>query len=268
MYKYNKYNIYNVLCYEDEDEYIFKFPLKITHLEMHPLAYLIKYKNITHLEPHPASYLIKYMCIYNNTLYKHKVRPNDNYFYYYKNEHETYSYLIKNRNSNAYHDEKLLKSELERLKNRLELLKENLENIKINKYNIICELETKIYKIKEECMFHCVKWLDQIHICDCGNCYNCKNNNGIDINDPGRCKHYYKIQEIEEYIEYNEEDIYNVSERYEELKSHYERENAKKNGYLREYEEDLDDDFENFSFWEGQMLSEYQINYKKPQYIY
>ena len=56
---YKNKNIYSVLNIND-DEYEFTFPEKITHLEMHPVAKLIKYKNITHLEPHPTTHLIKF----------------------------------------------------------------------------------------------------------------------------------------------------------------------------------------------------------------
>ena len=45
-------------------ENIFNFPLKITHIEIHPVAIIIKYRNITHLEPQPTSNLIKYIIKY------------------------------------------------------------------------------------------------------------------------------------------------------------------------------------------------------------
>jgi hypothetical protein len=264
MYRYNRYSILQ----EEDSEYIFNFPIHITHLEMHPVALLIKYKNITHLEPHPTSYLIKYMCICNNILYKHEIRPNDNYYWNYKYEHKNYSRLIKDRNYDAYHDGILLQSELESLKNKVELFKEKLENTRNIKYNIISKLELKIDKIKNECEHECIKWLDQIHICNCGKCYNCEKNQGIDVIHPGRCFHYYKIEQLEEDIELNQEPIYDMEENYYEIKSKYERELAKKNGNLRQYTEELDEDYENFSYWEVQKFCEHLRNYKEPVYIY
>ena len=85
---------------------------------MHPVAIIIKYRNITHLEPHPTSNLIKYIFICNKVLYKHKVRTNDSYYFDYKHKNKI-SNLIFNRNLDAYHDGILLKSELQRLKNKV-----------------------------------------------------------------------------------------------------------------------------------------------------
>jgi len=262
------YNIYSILNLDYEEEYTFKFPSKITHLELHPVAILIKYKNITHLEPHPTSHLIKLLCIYNNILYRNKVRPNDMFYWDYKYKHKNCAHLIKTRNIDAYHDGILLKSEIERLKNKVDSLNQKLENIKNIKYNIIEELENKIIKLKNDCKYECVKWLDQIHICNCGKCYNCENNNGIDILHPGRCIHYYKIEEIDEHIEWHTEVIYDVQEEYENLKSIYERELAKKNGYLKDYEEKLDEEYDDWSFLECQRYNTYLRNNKEPKYIY
>ena len=40
--------------------YEFTFSEKVTHLELHPTALLIKYKNVTHLDPHPTAHMIKF----------------------------------------------------------------------------------------------------------------------------------------------------------------------------------------------------------------
>ena len=84
---------YFAVLEEPEEEYELILPNKITHLELHPVATLIKYRNITHLEPHPTSHLIKFICIRNSVLYKHKVRFNELYYMWdYKSEHQNHSY--------------------------------------------------------------------------------------------------------------------------------------------------------------------------------
>ena len=253
---------YFAVLEEPEEEYNIVFPNKITHLELHPVATLIKYRNITHMEPHPTSYLIKFICICNSVLYKHNVRFND--FYYicdYKDEHKNSSYYIQNRNSDAYHDDILLQSELD-------LSKKKLDDIKKIVYERISKTDEKIYEIKNDCNIMCVKWLDQIHICTCGNCYHCENTEGIDRFDLGRCLHYYKIERLKEENEYDEEYIHNYTETYWDIKNQYERELAKKNKTLDEYESQIQEDYEDWSFEESMRYSNSQRYYKEPKYVY
>jgi hypothetical protein len=248
---------------EDDNEIFFKFPEKLTHLELHPIATLIKYRNITHLEPHPISHLIKFLCILRN--YRIKVRFNDDYYWNYKTQFRNPSSLISERNNDAYHDGILLQSELNRLERKLEKNKKSLEDIKSIKYEIIFDLEKEIWKIKDDCKNMCLKWLDQIHICTCGSCYYCCNHGGIDQSDLGRCRHYYQIEEKREDIYWNEECINNVASTYYDIKNHFEREKAKKEKYLQEYLNDLEEEYDNFSFQESM---NYSYRYKEPVYVY
>jgi hypothetical protein len=270
MDRYNRYNRYSILKEDDDEEYQLILPNKITHLELHPVALLIKYRNITHLEPHPTSHLIKFICIYHYILYKHKVRFNDTSYYMweYKEQHRNPSYYITRRNDNAYHDDILLKSELDRIKEELNVSKKKLDDEKNIVYNRIDENNEKIYEIKNVCKTTCVKWLDQIHICKCGKCYACENTEGIDKFDLGRCRHYYEIERLKEENDYEEEIINEYTQKFWEIESRYKRELAKKNKSLNEYEREIDEEYEDWSFTESMRYCDYQRNYKEPKYVY
>ena len=261
---------YSVLFEEDdEDNFCFTFPEKITHLEPHPNAISIKYKNITHLEPHPTSYLIKSICITHGAYYKNKVRFNDYHHLDYKYLYRNPSQLIFARNNNDYYNDGiLLPFELNNIKTKLDKMKEKLKVTKSIKYDIIFRMESEIRELENSCNTQCIKWLDQIHICNCEKCYNCKNNCGIDVCDPGRCGHYYKIQNIEEDIEWNENIVYESESEYCDLKSKYERELAKYEKRLDEYERNIEDEYESYAFHESLNWSNYHRYYKPPVYIY
>jgi hypothetical protein len=263
-------NRFSVLSeYDSDEEFIFQFPSKITHLELHPIAKIIKYKNVSQLEPHPTSYLIKYICICKFILYKNKVSFNDClYVWDFKHRCKNGSYYIQRRNEDAYHDDILLQSEIDNLKRQYESSKEKLKKIKDEVYENTWELNEKIYKIKNECNIMCVKWLDQIHICTCKNCYHCENTDGIDRFDLGRCRHYYEIERIKEDIDYQEEYIDDYTKIYWDIESRYKRELAKKEKSLDEYQQQLDEDFDDWSFEESMRYSNYQRYYKEPVYIY
>ena len=258
---------YFAVLEEPEEEYNIVFPNKITHLELHPVATLIKYRNITHNEPHPTSYLIKFICICNSVLYKNKVRFNDSYYMGdYKREHRNPSYYIIRRNDDAYHEDILLKSELDRLKEELDLAKKKLDDIKNVVYKRISKIDEKIYEIKNDCKTICVKWLDQIHICKCAKCYACENTEGIDRFDLGRCRHYYEIERLKE--EYDEEIIHDYTEKCWEIERRYERELSKKNKALDEYQREMEEEYEDWAFEESKRYSNYQRYYKELKYVY
>jgi hypothetical protein len=268
MKRYTNTNIFSVLSEPDKD-FTIKFPSKITHLELHPVAKLIKYRNITHLEPHPTSYLIKFVCIYNSILYKNKVRFNDLFYIWdYKDQHRNPSYLINRRNDDAYHDDILLKSEIDRIKEELDLKNKKFQMLKNIKFKMMEETDKKIDQILDDCKTMCAKWLDQIHICKCEKCDNCKNNEGIDKFDLGRCRHYYQIERLQEENEYDQEDIQNYTEQIWDIESRYERELAKKQKYLDKYERDLEEEYEDWAFDYSLRYSDYQRNYKHPKYVY
>jgi len=261
----NRNNKFSVL---QDEEYIFKFPKKLSQLEIHPLAILIKYRNITHLDPHPTSYLIKFLCIFDHARYKYKVKFNDKFHWYFKEKFQTPAWMIRKRNNDSYHDDILLKSELDRLENKMKDAELKLENTKNIRYKYITKLEEEISEIKNDCKYYCLKWLDQIHICNCTNCYNCRNNDGIDKFDTGRCRHHYQIEEKLEDISWNETCISEYHSHYYNIKNHFEREKAKKQNYLDEYEMEMEEEYENLSFQEGMYWSLYNREYKKPVYIY
>ncbi len=263
--KFNRFAILGEIE-EIEDEIVFKFPEKLTHLEIHPVALLIKYRNITYLEPHPTSYLIKFLCIFRS--YRNKVNFNDYYYWDFQSHFRTPASLIRKRNIDAYHDGILLQSELNTLERKLKRSEQKLREIKSIKYEIISNLESEIWQIKDNCNNMCLKWLDQIHICKCGKCYHCREHEGIDKSDPGRCRHYYEIEEKREDIEWNEECINNVASTYYDIKNHFEREKAKKEKYLQEYEDDLEEEYENLAFQESMNYSFYYRNNREPVYIY
>jgi hypothetical protein len=260
----NRINRFSALYEKDEDDFV--FPKQITHLELHPIATLIKYKDITHLEPHPTSHLIKFFSKYRYSFNrKREVRFN----YYYDCDRFDIAYYL-NRRKNDYTDDNeiLLNIELDRLKNKIEEAKKEYDEISSKVFDFNWESNRKIREIKDICNSHCLSWLNEWHICKCGECYYCINHNGIDMSDTGRCKHIYKINNILEEMDYKEEYASDSNSKYYSLKYKYDRELAKKKGYLSEYQREQEEEWDDYCFSESQRWTDYEIyNRNPPKYV-
>ena len=196
-------NRFKVLEDKDDKQFTYVFPNPITHLEKHPLALMIEAnKNITHMEAHPTSNIItfvkKFPCV--TKYYEGKVRFIDNY---YENSNNI-ARLIKDRKYTYYYDDILLDSELNRIKREIEEIKD--------RYNIIIRrFEIHIYK--------CIDEIEQ-NIQDCDSfCIMCIEQN---------CRHQSMIEYKEDEIDRLDNEIYEMIESINELKTKYKRELSKK----------------------------------------
>ena len=132
-YKKNIYTVLNI----DDDEYEFTFPEKITHLELHPVAKLIKYKNITHLEPHPTTDLIKFFSMYKFRLENMCDKKVNILQWIHRPQNYKFDKMIeeiRSRTDNSYLGRsmpKLLGCELAIIKNEMDNAFEKYNNCKI-----------------------------------------------------------------------------------------------------------------------------------------
>jgi len=263
----NKVNIitnrFSALYDEDDEDFKVVFPEILRHIKIHPVMCLIKY-NIKYLEPHPTSYLIEFYSRYRYKVCR-KRRVKFNSLYDYDKRRIDIVCLLKERNNDCIDDnEILLDNEIDSLKNRMIESKHEYNKIYSKVFDFTWESNIKIKEIEDICSTQCLSWLEEHHICKCGECYDCRNNNGIDMCNTNRCQHEYIINNIKENIEYKEEYMSEIHKKYLDLKSKYDREIAKKKGYLSEYEREQDEKWDDYCFYESQRWSEYHRNNKNP----
>ena len=125
-------NMYSVLS---EKEYEFTFPAKITHLELHPVALLIKYKKITHLEPHPITHLFKSFLV-TGYAFRDFMRPKKFEWLHFSpifnsKYRNRITDVIKNRTSSEiYHSDNTL------LESKFDLLLERVKDAKAKYHSV------------------------------------------------------------------------------------------------------------------------------------
>jgi uncharacterized membrane-anchored protein YhcB (DUF1043 family) len=163
--------------------------------------------------------------------------------------------LIKERFSHWY-DGKLTIYEINAIKEEMDKAKYELDKFRDeiyeNKYELVCSLreQRRLCKSNDEC----VQKLDA-HLKICGGIdgngkYKCgKDYVSYDcqFKENGRCSHYYEIERIEERLgnyQYADDSYY---EAYIDLQIAYERALAIKENRLKEYQQQLEDDFDDWS---------------------
>lgn len=156
------------------------------------------------------------------------------------------SKLIKKRFSHDY-DGVLMWREIENIKDKMLKYKHQKEEyisetrLEYAKYKEILRENKKLCSESIECKENLEK---HIQSCTCG-CtkkfisYYCQFKD-----DNGRCNHYYEIEDANETIGIIEYNIQNLNDEYYEYESDYEREVAKKQNRLKEYYEELEEEWE------------------------
>lgn len=164
--------------------------------------------------------------------------------------------LIKSR-FGPWYTGKLTIYEINSIKEKMDKVKNNLEAYEDEIYNNKCELIDSLRKQRMLCesSTECVEKLDaHLNICDGYNGkYKCtKNYVSYDcgFKDNGRCSHYYEIERIEERLEDYQYVIDEYTSRYYDLQYEYERALADKENRLKEYQQQLEDDFD---YWNHEL---------------
>jgi hypothetical protein len=159
-------------------------------------------------------------------------------------------------------------SESEITNDELLALKEQIDRVQKNLYDYQDEVReerkdylTKIKEQKQLCGDQCLKDLQKhLDICDGGYskddpnygkpyykceresvCYNCDKSNNIENN--GRCSHFYEIKHLDERLENLEWHSEDLSDQIIDLQVEYDRKLAIKEGRYEQYKEDLWDYF-------------------------
>jgi uncharacterized membrane-anchored protein YhcB (DUF1043 family) len=163
--------------------------------------------------------------------------------------------LIKSR-FGPWYTGKLTIYEINSIKEKMDKVKNNLDTYEDEIYNNKCELVDSLRKQRMLCKSstECTEKLDA-HLNTCDGCtknyvsYDCR------FKENGRCSHYYEIEHIEERLEDYQYVIDEYTSSYHDLQYEYERALADKENRLKEYQQQLEDDFDDWSFEVSMRLS-------------
>ena len=170
--------------------------------------------------------------------------------------------LIKYR-FGSYYDGILTIYELNKIKENADKAKKILDDYSDKVFDEQCEYRLKIRQQKELCGDECVRKLDEhLKICEgidgtgkykCTKdfiSYDCK----YKIND-GRCSHYYEIEELESDLGDCNETIYDMRTKLYKFEETYNRELAKKENRLEEYDKEMEEEWDDYNFDIGQRMT-------------
>ena len=169
--------------------------------------------------------------------------------------------LIKYR-FGSYYDGILTIYELNKIKENADKAKKILDNYSDKVFDEQREYRRKIRQQKELCGDECVRKLDEhLKICEgidgtgkykCTKdfiSYDCKYKNN------GRCSHYYEIEELESDLGDCNETIYDMRTKLYKLEETYNRELAKKENRIEEYDKEMEEEWDDYNFDIGQRMN-------------
>ena len=169
--------------------------------------------------------------------------------------------LIKYR-FGSYYDGILTIYELNKIKENADKAKKILDNYSDKVFDEQREYRRKIRQQKELCGDECVRKLDEhLKICEgidgtgkykCTKdfiSYDCKYKNN------GRCSHYYEIEELESDLGDCNETIYDMRTKLYKLEETYNRELAKKENRIEEYDKEMEEEWDDYNFDIGQRMT-------------
>lgn len=169
--------------------------------------------------------------------------------------------LIKDRFDKYYYDGILTIYELNIIKTNMDEAKNNLNEYSNKNYDKRNEIYNEIIEQKKLCGDECKRILQQhLKICkgfDGTGKYKCTEKHvaySCQFKDDGRCSHFYEIENLQENLDWYDENIDDLSKEYYKLKNTYERELAKKENRIEEYERQKDEEWDDYCFYESQRL--------------
>lgn len=170
--------------------------------------------------------------------------------------------LINERFSSWYSG-KLLWREINDIKAEMDEAKNKLETYRDEIYDNKCELLDSLREQHRLCNSSdkCVQKLDS-HLKICGGIdgngkYKCEKDYvsyDCQFRENGRCSHYYEIERIEEQLGNYQYDIDEYNSSYIDLQVVYERALAVKENRLKEYQEQIEDEYDDWNFEVGQRM--------------
>jgi len=170
--------------------------------------------------------------------------------------------LINERFSSWYRG-KLMWREINVIKAKMDKAKHELDTYRDEIYDNKCKLIDSLREQQILCNSSdkCTQKLDaHLKICsgiDGNGKYKCKKDHvsyDCQFRENGRCSHYYEIEHIEEQLEDYQYVIDEYYSSYLELENSFERALAVKENRLDEYEQQIEDDYEEWNFNMGQRM--------------
>jgi len=162
--------------------------------------------------------------------------------------------LIKYRFSSFY-DGVLTIYELNRIKENADKAKKILDDYSYKVFYKQCECRHKIREQKELCGDECLRKLNEhLKICpeiDGTGKYKCTKNYisyDCQFKQNGRCSHYYEIEELQIELGYYDDDIHDMRANFYDYEITYNRELAKKENRLEEYDREREQEWEDYNF--------------------
>ena len=170
--------------------------------------------------------------------------------------------LIKERFS-CWYIGKLTQREINAIKEEMDRAENDLDTYRDKIYDNKCELVKSLKEQKRLCKENseCEKKLDaHISVCDgidgAGK-YKCEKNYisyDCQFKENGRCSHHYQIERIEERLDEYQYTTGEYNSKYLELLVLYERALAVKENRLEEYEQQIEDEYDDWNFEFGQRM--------------
>lgn len=178
-------------------------------------------------------------------------KVNDDKWISLKLDSHPLAYLVRKRFGGYYYG-KLTIYEINSLKEQMIEAENNLENYRSM---VRIEKNTLMRSISEQCSLcesssNCPEKLEE-HLKVCDSVYKCNKNfvaYECQFKKNGRCSHYYEIKHLDEDLENIEYAIDDYRRKYLDLKDEYERELARKEDRLEEYEQQKEDDWDDWNF--------------------
>ena len=170
---------------------------------------------------------------------------------------------IINERFSSWYDGKLTWREINSIKEKMDKAKNDLDRYRDKIYEKKYELLVSLREQKKLCKSsnECVQKLDA-HLKICGGIdgtgkYKCEKDYvsyDCQFKKNGRCSHYYEILHIEESLEHYEYVDHSYYETYIDLEISYERALAVKENRLKEYDQQMEDDFDDWNHEVGMRM--------------
>ena len=150
-----------------------------------------------------------------------------------------------------WYDGKLTIYEINAIKEKMDKAKYELDAYRDKVWDDMWDLNDSLRKQRMLCKSstECSEKLDA-HLNTCNGKYKCKKEfvaYNCQFEENGRCSHYYEIENLEEQLENFEYIIDEDTSRYHDLHYEYERALAVKENRLDEYQQQLEDDYDDWS---------------------
>ena len=163
--------------------------------------------------------------------------------------------LIKYR-FDCWYNGNLTCYEIEKLKEKMLKCEEEKDKYYNGIYDNRNNCIDKIYENERECKNNdkCKQDLEE-HLKNCK--YGCSQkyvSYECQFKENGRCRHFNEIENTQEIIDFYDGNLEDLYDRFYEARYEYERELAKKENRLDEYNREMEEDYDDYAFEEGRRI--------------